>query len=99
MCKSFDPCSHLPNAWGKTYVVVIPKSKFPKTVLIYRFISLCNVCYGIISKLLSNRLKAVIHKLISFKQSGFLASRSTADIIVALQEVAYSLETDFKTPP
>lgn len=54
----------LPKAWGKTYVVLIPKVDNPKCVLDFRPISLCNVCYKLISKILANRLKGVIHKLI-----------------------------------
>ena len=37
----------------------------------YRPISLCNVVYKIISKLLANKLKRVLHKIVSPWQTAF----------------------------
>lgn len=47
----------LPISWGKTYVALIPKKPNPTSVTDFRSISLCNVCYKLISKILANRLK------------------------------------------
>lgn len=54
----------LPSSWGKTFIFLIPKSNKPKTVTDFRTISLCNVSYKIILKILTNHLKHVMHKLI-----------------------------------
>lgn len=49
--------SQLPSSWGKTFLVLIPKSNNPKFVLDFMPISLCNVFYKIISKILTSPLK------------------------------------------
>lgn len=54
----------LPHSWGKTYVVLIPKISHPISVKDFRPISLCNICYKMISKILANHLKLVIHNII-----------------------------------
>ncbi|XP_039138794.1 uncharacterized protein LOC120276131 [Dioscorea cayenensis subsp. rotundata] len=101
----FDAVSHffnnsvLPNSWGRTYITLVPKKPNPNTVVDFRPISLCNVCYKIISKLLTNRLKDVLPKVIGREQCGFVSNRSPFDNIIALQEVVHSMDRDTKNPP
>ncbi|XP_039125466.1 uncharacterized protein LOC120261592 [Dioscorea cayenensis subsp. rotundata] len=91
--------STMPNSWGKSYIALIPKKDSPLYVTDYRPISLCNVCFKIISKILANRLKLVLPNLIGREQAGFVSGRCPFDNIIALQEAAHTIESDCKNPP
>lgn len=52
----------LPNSLNDTNIVLIPKCDNPRSMKYLRPISLCNVFYKIVAKMLANRLKKVISK-------------------------------------
>lgn len=47
----------VPESINTTFISLIPKIKSPKKVLDFRPVSLCNVVYKLIAKLVANRLK------------------------------------------
>jgi hypothetical protein len=59
----------IPEGWNSTNVVLIPKVENPEVITQYRPISLCNVVYKIISKMLANRHKKILPEIISPTQS------------------------------
>lgn len=65
MVKSFFCTRSMLKELNLTNIVLIPKVENPTKMSQCRPISLCNVVYKIISKVLTNRLKRVLHKVIS----------------------------------
>jgi len=55
-------------------------------------ISLCNVIYKIITKVIANRLKPLLPSLISPEQSSFVEDRQILDGIITTHEVIHSLK-------
>lgn len=58
--------------FNHSFITLIPKISTPQTPGDFRPISLSNTIYKIISKILANRLKLILGKLISPSQSAFL---------------------------
>lgn len=57
-----------------------------------------NVCYKLFSKILSNRLIVALPLLVGREQAGFVSDCGAFDNILAVQEVAYSIEVDRNGP-
>ena len=76
-----------------TNICLIPQTDKPKEMTKFRPISLCNVSYKIISKVLCQRLKKVLPQRISETQSAFVAGRQITDNIMIALEMFHALRT------
>ncbi|KAB2626048.1 hypothetical protein D8674_017708 [Pyrus ussuriensis x Pyrus communis] len=77
---------------NQTHVVLIPKVPNPEVVSQFRPISLCNYSYKILSKILANRLKVLLPKIISPSQNAFVAGRQIQDCISIAHEMFHYLK-------
>jgi hypothetical protein len=75
-----------------TFLTLIPKANKPASFDDFRPISLCNLCYKIISKLIANRLITILSEKISTEQLGFLKGRHIQDAIGTAHEFLHSIK-------
>ncbi|PKU78251.1 Putative ribonuclease H protein [Dendrobium catenatum] len=85
--KSFFSGAQLPRCAKASAITLIPKNKHATDISDYRPISLCNVFYKLIAKIIANRLKCVLPHIIHHSQAGFIAKRISTDNIILANEV------------
>ncbi|XP_010430973.1 PREDICTED: uncharacterized protein LOC104715251 [Camelina sativa] len=85
--QSFFQFGFLPKGVNTTILALIPKTTTSKEMKDYRPISCCNVLYKIISKLLANRLKAILPNFIAPNQSAFIKDRLLMENILLATEI------------
>ncbi|CAI8586855.1 unnamed protein product [Vicia faba] len=71
---------------NKTFIVLIPKFKNPKSLKEFRPISLCNVVMKIVSKSIANMPKAFMPKIIDEEQSAFVKGHLIIDNALVVME-------------
>jgi hypothetical protein len=77
---------------NSTFLTLIPKVNNPKNFEDFRPISLCNLCYKLISKIIANRIKPFLSKSLSPEQMGFLEGRRIQDAIGTAHESLHSIK-------
>ena len=80
---------------NKTNISLIPKTNSPKKMTDFRPISLCNVVYKLISKILANRLKALIPHIVTEYQSAFTSDRLITNNVIVAFELMHFLNHKF----
>lgn len=77
---------------NKTLLVLISKKENTLRFCEFRPISLCMLLYKIITKIIANRLKEVMCKLVLPNQSSFVPGRHITDNVLIAQEVMHSMK-------
>lgn len=95
---SFFTRGTMPKEVKCSLIVLIPKISNPTSVNHFKPISLCNVVYKNISKLLVAKLRPLLNKLISPTQSAFIPNRWIYENQIIVQEILHSFKSR-KTKP
>ena len=82
----------VPDHLNETLVTLISKCKSPESLNNYRPISLCNSVYKIVSKILVERIRPYLNKLVSPFQTAFVPERKGLDNVLVAQEFFYALD-------
>ena len=83
------------HALNYTLLTLIPK-KGANNLESFRPISLCNVVYKIITKLIADRLKICLLVVISEEQGGFVAGKKILDGILIASKIIHSMHISNK---
>jgi hypothetical protein len=82
----------IPDGWNNTTIVLIPKIESPEQITQFRPISLCNVVYKVIAKLIAHRLKFLLPDIISITQSAFVPGRLITDNMLVAYESYHAIK-------
>ena len=94
MVNNFLVSGEMDSRLNITNICMIPKTERPTRMTKLRPISLCNVGYKIILKVLCQLLKICLSSLISDTESAFVAGRLISDNIFIAQEMFHGLRTN-----
>ena len=89
---------HMLLALNHTHIVLIPKIKNPIKMFDFRPISLCNVIYKIIAKVLANKLKQILPYIIAPTQNAFVPGRLIIDNVLMAYEALHMMHGRKKGP-
>ena len=90
MVKAFFYNGRLLKEMNWTFITMIPKLDNSEASYHYRPISLCNVSYKVIAKILANRVKPLLNKIASPLQGAFVIVRLINDNILLVHEIMHS---------
>lgn len=82
MIKAFLKHGHILRELNRKHITLISRKDNSKEVNDYRPISLCDVSYKFVSKLLANRLRLVLLKIISSISIVFIRNRDIHDNVL-----------------
>ena len=89
--KKFFTKRRMPSYLNQTLIALIPKIQGPETLGNYRPISLCNLVYKLVTKIIVTRLRTYLEKLISPLQTAFVPGRKGIDNAIIAQEVIHTI--------
>jgi Reverse transcriptase (RNA-dependent DNA polymerase) len=82
-----------PQDWTSCNIILIPKIEGPTIPKEYRPISIRNVLYSLLTKVITNRLMTHMGDIISINQSVFVKGRNIADNAILMREIIHSFNT------
>lgn len=96
LCNQFYDVNLNLESINEGFIMLIPKINSPGTVNDFRQITLLNYCLKVITKILANRLRKIILKVIHRNQYGFIKGRSIQDCLAWAFEYIYQCQASKK---
>jgi hypothetical protein len=81
------------GALNSTFLTLIPKTTNPTTFFDYMPITLCNLCYKLISKIIATRIEPILSHTLLKEQLWFLKGRQILDAIGTTKECLHSIKS------
>ncbi|GKE70226.1 putative RNA-directed DNA polymerase, eukaryota, reverse transcriptase zinc-binding domain protein, partial [Tanacetum coccineum] len=85
--SKFFGSKKMPAGSNSSFIILIPKVSNPIHIKYFRPISLINIHYKFIAKVLANQLSKVVNKIVSHEQSAFILGRQILDSPLMLSEM------------
>jgi hypothetical protein len=90
MVRFAHKAKKLGGATNSSFLALLPKEHGASSLNRFRPISLCNISYKILSKIIANRLNPLLSSLILPNQGGFVAGRQIWDNFILVQEAIHA---------
>lgn len=85
--------ARVPDEWLPSYIVLIPKINEAEKPKYYRPITVGNITYRLLMKLVAQRLQPHMKNLISTEQTAFLKGRNITDNTILAREIIHSFNS------
>ncbi|CAN0912755.1 Transposon TX1 uncharacterized 149 kDa protein [Linum grandiflorum] len=95
-CRKWIETGTIPTFVQDTTIILLPKGERPQTMKDWRPISLCNVLYRLVAKVLATRLSKLMPKLVSEEQYAFVHGRSIVDNILIAFETLHGMKMRYR---
>jgi len=84
MIQKSQSCSKIGGSTNSAFLLLIPKEKGATSFDRFRPLSLCNIGYKIITKIMADQLKKIMPTIISKNQGGFIKGKNISDNIIVV---------------
>ena len=88
----------LPKGVNSTILALVPKKSDSLEMRDFRPIACCNVIYKVVSKIIANRLKRILPRIISANQSAFIKGRLLLENVLLASELVKDYHKDGVSP-
>lgn len=92
MIKEAFRTGQIQEGIGETLISLISRRQSPTSFADFRPISLCNVVYKLITKIIASRLRPILCSYICPTQEAFFKGRGTSENAIILQNVVYRMK-------
>ncbi|KAF3782308.1 LINE-1 retrotransposable element ORF2 protein [Nymphaea thermarum] len=92
VCKFFFSSGKMVRSINETMIWLIPKKVNSKKLEDFILISLCNIVYKIIAKVIVNRMRGILSSIINVNQAAFSKGRHIYDNVMWVNETINSKE-------